>query len=197
MNFDDLEDRFRSVAGIQAMDATDKFFFLNSLNIRAKDAWTRANWPELISIQSYSVGTQGEYAKATATISNDILNVYDKSPYSDISALSIFYTLIDGRIVLDPKYPQASVYVLSRQAFTPYTDASTNIPDFLQSYLLSAILADFFRGDSQYDKAQVEESRAEEFLLKQIDRVEKQQQQNTPLVGSYSNTITRQIYQTN
>lgn len=202
MTYDELEKTFQAQAGLQTLDATDKFFFLSSLNLHAKDAWARAKWPELLRINEYQIGTTANYDKITTfptqgRVSGDALAVYDKNPWKDISAKTLNYTLIQEKIALDPKYPGTSIFVLNKVKFTPYTDSSTDIPDFLEAYLASAILASFFRGDNQYEKAGVEEQRAEEFLLRQIDRVERIQNQNAPLVGTYyTNSQSRQIFQT-
>ena len=196
MTYDELENRFQAVAGLVSLDATDKFFLLNSLNVRARDAWSRAQWPELISIDELTLSAVGQFAKASPVVTKDILNCYDKSPWIDQTAQTVFYTLIDGRIVLDPNYPGTKLFALVKAPFIAYTESSVDIPTFLESHLISAILSDFFRGDGAYDKANAEEQRSEEFLLRQMDRVEKTQQQNTPLVGSYNRIQSRQIYQT-
>jgi len=197
ITYEELEKSFQAQAGLITLDATDKFFFLSSLNLHAKDAWHRAKWPELLSITEYNVATSGQFTNITSSITGDVLAVYDKNPWVDISANTINYTLMGDKIALQPMYPNSSVFILEKTAFVPYTDNSTNIPSFLEAYLASAILASFFRGDSQYDKAGIEEQRAEEFLLRQIDRIERSQNQNTPLVGTYyTNSQSRQIFQT-
>jgi|14_taG_2_1085336.scaffolds.fasta_scaffold19628_1 hypothetical protein len=197
MTYDELEQTFQAQAGLQTLDATDKFFFLSSLNLHAKDAWHRAKWPELLSVTEHSVSSSGGFTNITSSITGDVLAVYDKNPWVDISANTINYTLMGDKIALQPRYPNSSVFILEKTAFVPYSDSSTNIPEFLEAYLASAILASFFRGDGQYDKAGIEEQRAEEFLLRQIDRVERTQNQNAPLVGTYyTNSQSRQIFQT-
>jgi len=196
ITYDDLEKSFQAQAGLITLDATDKFFFVNSLNLRLRDAWSRAKWPELIQVGELALADNAPYGKSTPQVNYDILNVYDKNPYSDITARTLFYTLIDSRVQVNIQTPVASIFVLKKIPFTSYDENSADIPVIFQSYLVAGILSDFFRGDNQYDKAQAEEARAEEALLKQIDRVERLQNQNTPLVGNYTLNQTRNIFQT-
>jgi hypothetical protein len=50
---------------------------------------------------------------------------------------------------------------------------------------LAAAIADFYRADSQNEKALVEEQRAESYLLDELDRVERLQSQNKIVIGQY------------
>ena len=70
--------------------------------------------------------------------------------------------------------------------FTDYEPDAVDIPRFFENYLISAILSDFYRGDGQADLANVEDNRAEEFLTREIDRVERLQLQNKPVVMGYN-----------
>lgn len=250
-----LEKRFQSLAGLATLDSTDKFFFLNTLNSRLRDAWTRAEWPELTEVRSYTVtnGEQGNYI--SSKVSTDVLDVYDKHPFEDHTAKKVQYNLIDGRIILHANYGKDQIFALVKKPFGVQTretfervfeatlqgsgtnvinartkevvengsllglsesialvnqlnadptqvyyadfSESDNIPAIFENYLISSILSDFLRGDGQHESAYREEARAEEFLLRQIDRVERLQQQNRPTVTQYNNTSPYGlIYQT-
>lgn len=189
ISFTQLKKRFQSVAGLATLDATDEFFLLNSLNNRLRDAWTRMDWPELINLNSVSISSDSTGNYVGSTGDKDILEVWNKNPYLDRTARKIPYNLIDSKIYLnvDEFIYNNEVHVLEKKSFVPYTETSTDIPAIFENYLTSAILSDFYRGDGQADQAGREDNRAEEFLLRQIDRVEKLQQQNKPTIQSYNN----------
>ena len=107
----------------------------------------------------------------------DVLNAYDRNPYTDKYASEIDFNLIDGRVHLDPSYTDANVWLLKRKPFVEVS-SSDSVPAIFQSYLVSGVLADFYRSDGQQNKAQYEEAVAEEALLKQLDRIERQSQQD-------------------
>ncbi len=185
------------------MDATDDFFLLNTLDSRIADAWTRIDWPELIDLVNAPVseklsGSRVVAQNATSGGNKDVLQVFNKNPYTDRTARQIPYKLIDGDVLLnvDEMIYEDQVWLLVKKQFNEYNESSTDIPKFLESYLMSAILSDFYRGDGQTDQATKEDGRAEEFLLRQIDRVEKLQQQNKPTILSYNNQAPNSyIYQ--
>jgi len=194
ISFTDLEKRFQSIAGLATLDATDKFFFYNTLNSRIKDAWDRLDWPELIELRQLVLDEDWE--GKSADVNFDILDAWDKHPFKDRTAVKVSYTIINGKMVLKPSYTNNTIFVLSKRVVPTYNETSSDIPKFLENFLISSILSDFFRGDGQGDLASREESRAEEYLLRQIDRVEKLQQQNRPTIATYPvNDQIGSIYQ--
>ena len=69
-----------------------------------------------------------------------------------------------------------------------YTSGGTftgSLPQFLERHLLAACIAAFYVADGQNDKAQLENATAEEYLMQEIDRVERLQQQNRIVINSY------------
>lgn len=237
ISYETLQKRFQSMAGLATLDQTDKFFFQNTLNTRLRDAWYRAEWPELIDVKSFTLTTGDEGNKVTNPIDTDVLDVFDKHPYKDRSAKRIKFTLINGKVVVSPDYGLDQIFILlkknygveTREVFQKqnvgvdwlvvnlrtgatvatfateaeadaqiatldadptqvyYTDFSvgSKIPTIFENYLVSSILSDFYRGDNQGESALREENRAEEMLLRQLDRVERLQQQNRPNVHQY------------
>lgn len=80
--------------------------------------------------------------------------------------------------------------------YTEDYEGGSSIPKFFENYLITAILADFLRGDGQHDASTREEAKAEEHLTRQIDRVENLQQQNRPVITQYGvSTPYTLIYQ--
>ena len=195
ISFNNLKKKFQAIAGLASMDATDMFFFKNSLNTRLNSAWSRANYPELIEIVEVEIASDTNAQFAGDLNGRDVLEVYNKNPYKDRTSRKINYNLIDSKIYLnvDELVYDNKVYVLTKKIFTEYDESSDNLPKFLESYLISAILSDFYRGDGQSDLAQIEDSRAEDFLLTQIDKVERQQQQNSLTILQYNNIAPNTI----
>ena len=69
-----------------------------------------------------------------------------------------------------------------------YTSGGTftgSLPQFLERHLLAACIADHYRAEAQNEKSNLEENKAEEYLLQEIDRVERLQQQNRIVINSY------------
>lgn len=195
ITFDEFEQSFQAMAGLSSVDALDKFFLVQNLNLRLREAWNRAKWPDLTVVEKTAVFSTTQGTNSTVPISTDVLQVYDFHPWEDIQAQVLNYTLLDGRIVVNPVYGQSHVHLLTKKDFVPYTENSQDIPAFFQNYLVHGILGDFFRGDNQMEKAQAQEALAEEYLMKEIDRVERLEQQNTPTVNQYK-ASKNQIYQT-
>ena len=185
--YDDLRKKFQALAGLATLDATDEFFFKNSLNSRLRDAWHRFQWPMLIQVEEKTLSTTTSNTYAVDGIDEDIYEVFDKHPYNDITARRLPYTLINDELILDPsERVNSSIFVLKKTKFTDYEPDAVDIPRFFENYLTSAILSDFYRGDGQADLANVEDNRAEEFLTREIDRVERLQLQNIPVVMGYN-----------
>ena len=84
------------------------------------------------------------------------------------------------------------VYDAVNQTYNDYTEGS-DIPAIFENYLITGIYADFLRGDGQGQSASIEDNRSENFLLNQIDRVERLQQQNRPVINTYPRHSTQTI----
>ncbi len=194
--FNELKKKFQAIAGLSSLTNTDLFFLKNSLNQRLNDAWSRMNWPELIEVKTISIAPDSTGTHVGSTGDEDILQVYNKNPHADRTARVINYQLIDSKIYLNVNeiIYNAEVFALIKKAFVEYDENSMNIPKIFESYLTSAMLSDFYRGDGQGDLASREEGRAEEFLIRQIDRIERLQQQNPLMVTQYNNTATNSIF---
>lgn len=170
--------------------------FKNSLNDRVKGAWTRAQWPELMTVVEKSVAavTSPIVADKAVQIDNDanlmdVFSVFDKNPLSDRTAFKLDYNLINGYLVLPANSSQNSVFVMGNQV-TPssYGDGggeTSTLPRFLERYLLLATIADWYKSDGQLEKAIQQEQMAEETLALEIDRVERLEGMNKISVNTY------------
>jgi hypothetical protein len=187
VSYDDIRKKFQAIAGLATLDATDEFFFKNSLNSRLRDAWHRFQWPILLNLEEKTLSSTTTSTFAIGSIDEDIYEVYDKHPYVDRTARRLNYTLLSDELILDPsERVSGSIFILKKKKFTDYEPGATDIPRFFENYITSAVLSDFYRGDGQADLANVEDNRAEEFLTREIDRVERLQLQNKPVVMGYN-----------
>ena len=194
VSYTDLKNRFTSAIGVDSLLTAEETAFKRSLNDRVRGAWTKAKWPEFLNVVSKTVAavdTSTMKADKAVQIDNasdlfDVYSVWDKVPWEDRTARRIEYTLMGGYLVLPAETSETTVYVVGSQVpATDYGDGTTTLPAFLERFLLASSVADFYRADGQTDKSFAEEQRAEAYLLDELDRNERLQQQNKVLVTPY------------
>jgi hypothetical protein len=204
VTYADLKSRFTSAIGVDTLLAVEETAFKNSLNDRVKGAWTRAKWPELMSVVELSVAatTTPVAADKAVQIDNsailDVFSVHDKNPYADRTAVQLDYRLVDGYLILPADSTDTSVFVVGNQVPpSNYGDATTTLPRFLERYLLLATISDFYKADGQLEKSLAQEQIAEETLALEIDRVERLEGMNKITIQTYpSYTLGVSILQT-
>jgi hypothetical protein len=196
VTYTELKNRFTSAIGVDTLLSVEETAFKNSLNDRVKGAWTRAQWPELMTVVEKTVAavTSPIVADKAVQIDNDanlmdVFSVFDKNPLSDRTAFKLDYNLINGYLVLPANSSQSSVFVMGNQV-TPssYGDGggeTTTLPRFLERYLLLATIADWYKSDGQLEKSMQQEQMAEETLALEIDRVERLEGMNKISVNTY------------
>jgi len=204
VSYADLKSRFTSAIGVDTLLASEETAFKNSLNDRVKGAWTRAKWPELMSVVELSVAatTTPVAADKAVQIDNsailDVYGVYDKNPYADRTAIQIDYRLVDGYLILPAESSETSVFVVGNQVpANDYGDGTTTLPRFLERYLVLACVSDWYKADGMLEKSLAEEQIAEETLALEIDRVERLEGMNKITIQTYpSYTLGVSILQT-
>lgn len=192
VTYADLKARFTSAIGVDSLLTVEETAFKNSLNDRVKGAWTRAKWPELMSLAELSVAatTTPVAADKAVQIDNsailDVFGVYDKNPYTDRTAVQLDYRLVNGYLILPAESSETSVFVLGNQVpANDYGDGTTTLPRFLERYLLLACVSDWYKADGQLEKSLAQEQMAEETLALEIDRVERLEGMNQIAVQTY------------
>lgn len=192
VTYADLKARFTSAIGVDSLLTVEETAFKNSLNDRVKGAWTRAKWPELMSLAELSVAatTTPVAADKAVQIDNsailDVFGVYDKNPYTDRTAVQLDYRLVNGYLILPAESSETSVFVLGNQVpANDYGDGTTTLPRFLERYLLLACVSDWYKADGQLEKSLAQEQMAEETLALEIDRVERLEGMNKIAVQTY------------
>jgi len=204
VTYDELKSRFTSAIGVDQLLASEETAFKNSLNDRVKGAWTRAQWPELMTVVELSVAatTTPVAADKAVQIDNssvlDVFGVYDKNPYTDRTAVQLDYRLVNGYIVLPAESSATSIFVVGNQVPpSDYGDGTTTLPRFLERYLVLACVSDWYKADGMLDKSLAEEAVAEETLALEIDRVERLEGMNKITIQTYpSYTLGVSILQT-
>lgn len=204
VTYNELKSRFTSAIGVEQLLASEETAFKNSLNDRVKGAWTRAKWPELMTIVELSVAatTTPVAADKAVQIDNssvlDVFGVYDKNPYTDRTAVQLDYRLVNGYIVLPAESSETSIFVVGNQVPpSDYGDGTTTLPRFLERYLVLACVSDWYKADGMLEKSLAEERVAEETLALEIDRVERLEGMNKITIHTYpSYTLGVSILQT-
>jgi hypothetical protein len=179
--------------GVDTLLSQEETALKNSLNDRIRGAWTRAKWPDVQTVVEKSVTsvTSPIVADKAVQIDNasdllDVFQVYTKNPLTDRNAILLDYQLINGYLVLPADSSASSVFIVGNQVpASDYGTGTTDLPAFLERYLLLACVADFYKADGQLDKAMAQEQMAEETLALELDRVERLNSMNKITINSY------------
>ena len=193
ISYSDFKSRFQSAIGLDALLSQEETSLKNSLNDRIRGAWTRAKWPDVQTVVEKSVAavTSPIVADKAVQIDNasdlmDVFQVWTKNPLTDRNAILLEFQLINGYIVLSADSSADSVFIVGNQVpASDYGDATTDLPAFLERYLLLACVADFYKADGQLEKSVQQEQMAEETLALELDRVERLNSMNKITINSY------------
>jgi len=188
-----FKSRFQSSVGVDTLLSQEETALKNSLNDRIRGAWTRAKWPDVQTVVEKSVAavTSPIVADKAVQIDNasdlmDVFQVWTKNPLTDRNAILLEFQLINGYIVLSADSSADSVFIVGNQVpASDYGDATTDLPAFLERYLLLACVADFYKADGQLEKSIQQEQMAEETLALELDRVERLNSMNKITINSY------------
>jgi len=188
-----FKSRFQSSVGVDTLLSQEETALKNSLNDRIRGAWTRAKWPDVQTVVEKSVAavTSPIVADKAVQIDNasdlmDVFQVWTKNPLTDRNAILLEFQLINGYIVLSADSSADSVFIVGNQVpASDYGDATTDLPAFLERYLLLACVADFYKADGQLEKSIQQEQMAEETMALELDRVERLNSMNKITINSY------------
>jgi len=193
VSYSTFKSRFQSSVGVDTLLSQEETALKNSLNDRIRGAWTRAKWPDVQTVVEKSVAavTSPIVADKAVQIDNasdlmDVFQVWTKNPLTDRNAILLEFQLINGYIVLSADSSADSVFIVGNQVpASDYGDATTDLPAFLERYLLLACVADFYKADGQLEKSVQQEQMAEETLALELDRVERLNSMNKITINSY------------
>ena len=109
VTYTELKNRFTSAIGVDSLLSVEETAFQNSLNDRVKGAWTRARWPELMSLKEKTVAAVSSPIAADKAVQidndSDIMDVRRLRPLSFPSAtlaraiLPVSMLLLLGRLM--------------------------------------------------------------------------------------------------
>jgi hypothetical protein len=193
VSYSTFKSRFESAVGVDTLLSQEETALKNSLNDRIRGAWTRAKWPDVQTVVEKSVDavTSPIVADKAVQIDNasdlmDVFQVWTKNPLTDRNAILLDYQLINGYLVLPANSTASSVFIVGNQVpASDYGTGTTDLPAFLERYLLLACVADYYKADGQLDKAMAQEQMAEETLALELDRVERLNSMNKITVNTY------------
>jgi len=205
--YDNLEERFKSIAGLATLETTDAAFLRQSVNRRMRNAFERYPWPDFTlvgesvalvtaddnTIQTYGTGVD------LANDANVVFRIHKTDPtdtrypeeYTFVSLTNasgypavkiVSPTVLDGVNVFVTYRKDLDAVIADGGTYTSgfFGDESgdnPNIPYAFFEYCAFGAYADFLRGDGQTDKAQVEDQNAELLLRMEIDKVRNQSRQ--------------------
>jgi hypothetical protein len=198
VSYSTFKSRFESAVGVDTLLSQEETALKNSLNDRIRGAWTRAKWPDVQTVVEKSVApvTSPIVADKAVRIDDtnagdpgelmDVFQVWTKNPLTDRNAILLDYQLINGYLVLPADSSASSVFIVGNQVpASDYGTGTTDLPAFLERYLLLACVADYYKADGQLDKALAQEQMAEETLALELDRVERLNSMNKITVNTY------------
>ncbi len=207
LSYDNLEERFKSIAGLASLETTDAAFLRQAVNRRVRTCFERYPWPDFTVIgESVAMATADDNViqtygtgKDLADDSNVVFRIHKTDPtdtrypeeYTYVSQLNSggFPSV---KIISPTVLDSANVFVTYRKDLEAviadggtYTSGSfgdeagdnPNIPYQFFEYCAFGAYADFLRGDGQTDKAQIEDQNSELILVSEIDKVRNQSRQ--------------------
>lgn len=204
--YSQLKSRFRALAGLDALQATDASFLRDLVNRAARIAHERYPWPqftvmgESVAIVTSDANRLRIYGTSNklANDANVVFRIHKEDPtsarYPDEYT---FLTELDSggypsvKIIEPSTLDGVNVFVTYRKDLRSeinsgsatsgyYGDEagdSQEIPNFFFEYLVHSSYANFLRGDGQTEKAIAEEQNAEIILQQEIDLVREQSRQ--------------------
>jgi hypothetical protein len=142
-------------------------------------------------------GGSGSGATATAsmlsyldfgTTISEIFRVTENDPYgtgttSDIAFKNVYVTGASeyGEAILPDHNSTAPVWVYYRSPYPEYASGATDFPYVFSEYAVIGAYGDWLQADGQTDKAQVIYQQAEAILQSELDKLERQEGQSTPI----------------
>lgn len=143
--------------------------------------------------------TSGGGSGATATASmlsyidfgqdiSEIFRVTSNDPYGSSSSSELAFknnyvtgSSEYGEAILPDHNSTAPVWVYYRAPFPGYASDSSVFPYIFSEYAITSAYGDWLQADGQTDKGQVIYSQAEQILATELDKLERQEGQNSPI----------------
>jgi hypothetical protein len=122
------------------------------------------------------------------TTISEIFRVTENDPYgtgttSDIAYKNVYVTGASeyGEAILPDRTSTAPVWVYYRAPYPEYASDASDFPYVFSEYAVIGAYGDWLQADGQTDKAQVIYQQAEAILQSELDKLERQEGQSTPI----------------
>ena len=123
----------------------------------------------------------------------EFIRIHRTQPFVNRSALEYdFYTTAQGAHIMNISGGEANIaYITYKKEFTPFTDASTDIPQEWFYFIAHGAYADFLRVQDKQEEAIAEEQVAGTYLALELEKIDNRVN-NTNLVNRFSTYVSRQ-----
>jgi len=109
----------------------------------------------------------------------DFFSIYKNDPWKTAYPEELPFRLNEDGAIVQNKTDSTPVYVHYRKRFKDYVATSTDIPYIFEQYVIEGAIADWQLSLGQQDKMTLHLQVAEDYLLNELDKLERQQDQQT------------------
>lgn len=109
----------------------------------------------------------------------DFFTVYKNDPWRTAYPEELPFRLNENGAIVQNKTDATPVFIHYRKRFKDYTATSTDVPYLFEQYIVQGVFADMMLVDGQHDKANNALSIGEQIILNELDKLERQQNQQT------------------
>ena len=119
-----------------------------------------------------------DYESASPFI-GEFFSINKADPWKTAYPQELPFRLNENGALVQNKTDSTPVFVHYRKRFKDYTSTSTDVPYVFEQYLIQGAVADMMLSSDQHDKYNNALNVAEQLLLTEIDKLERQQSQQT------------------
>ena len=151
-----------------------------------------ANYATAPTVTFSGGGGSGATATANLTFTVDydgadpfvgeFFTIYKNDPWKTAYPQELPFQLNADGAMVQNKNDATPVFVHYRKRYKDYTTASTDLPYLFEQYLVQGAFADMMLGDGQHDKSNNALGIAEQLMLTELDKLERQQNQQTHMM---------------
>ena len=109
----------------------------------------------------------------------DFFQVYKNDPWKTAYPQELSFRLNGDGALMQNKTDSTPVFVHYRRRFKDYVSTSTDLPYIFEEYMKQGAFADMMLADGQHDKSNNALNIAEQMILSEVDKLERQQSQQT------------------
>ena len=109
----------------------------------------------------------------------DVFTIYKNDPWKTAYPEELPFKLNGDGALVQNKSDSTPVYIHYRKRFKDYTATSTDIPYLFEQYIVQGVFADMMLVDGQHDKSNNALMLGEQMILDELDKLERQQNQQT------------------